>query len=66
MELLATTDIPGETLGAGPRARRGETFTIADHEGTALIEAGLAVRADSADATFVRDARTVLTGKHER
>ena len=65
IELLALADIPAVTFGEAPRARRGETFTVADDEGVSLIEAGLVVKADSADAAFFRNARAFLAGKND-
>jgi hypothetical protein len=62
-ELFATTDIAVEEFGAPPRARAGETFTATSEEAARLIEAGLAVSADSPDAALHRDARAALVGK---
>ncbi len=65
VELLATTDIAAEDFGAPPRARAGETFTASDVEAAALIDAGLAVAADSPDAALHRDARAALMHKRD-
>ncbi len=62
-ELLATTTIPAEELGAAPRARSGQTFTATAEEAERLITAGLAVRAGGAEAEFHRDARAALLGE---
>lgn len=66
MKILAVNDIPADALGDPVRARRGEYLTVDDDEGAALIESGLAVAHDSADATFFRNALAMLAGKHER
>lgn len=66
MELLATTTIPAEELGAAPRARSGEVFTATAEEAERLVAAGLAVQARGAEAALHRDARRALVGdRHE-
>ena len=64
-ELLAIADIASEDFGAAPLARRGETFKAPDDEAAALVHAGVAVRADSAEAALHRDARAALVGKRD-